>query len=135
VNERRPGEPVIREIGDENVLVRAHEHVSDAAGAVDDEADLPADLDRSFGESSGGLGCDDHARRHLSAVQPLEHPDFCGFEARYVTMHGRDGKLPHWSSVTILPQHMPQKISAGMYTRAGVLRMIFHCQSERQTSP
>ena len=37
-------EPVLRKIGYEDVVVRSHEHVPDAAGAVDDEADLAADL-------------------------------------------------------------------------------------------
>ncbi len=52
-------EPVLRKIGDKDVIVRADEHVPDAAGAVDDEADLSADLGGGFGERAGGLGRDD----------------------------------------------------------------------------
>jgi len=86
-------EPVFREVGNENILVRADENVSDASGAVHDEPDLSADGRGNFSQSAGSFWCDGHIRGCFSAVEALEHSKLGRFEARGIAVYSRDVRL------------------------------------------
>ena len=84
---------MFREVGDENVLIRADENVSDASGTVHDEPYLSANLRGNFSQSAGSLGCDDHIRRCSSTVEALEHSKLGRFEAGGIAVYSRDRRL------------------------------------------
>ena len=86
-------ETVLRKVGDKDITVRAHEHVPDAAGTVDDQAHLPPDFSRGFGQGAGRFGRDDHGRRRLPAVEAFEGLYLGRLEAGYVAMDRGDGGL------------------------------------------
>ena len=83
--------PVLRKVGDEDIMVRADQYVPNASRAVDDKTHLPADLCRNLGQSACSLGRDDRIRGHLPAVEPLERLRLGGFEAGYVAVNSGDG--------------------------------------------
>jgi len=88
--ERR--QPVEVFVGQVQPVGVADHDVLDLAPAVDQDADLPADVGGALGQEGGELGPHHLARGDLAPVDPLQHTDLAGLEPRGVSRHFLHGQ-------------------------------------------
>ena len=70
----------LREVGDHDLAVVAHDHGMNIPPPGDDQPDLPSDIAGQFGEGAREFGRDDFVGRYAAAVQMFQPPGLSGFE-------------------------------------------------------
>jgi hypothetical protein len=99
VHEPHPAKPLSTcalppEVGQEEALVIADDHMLDATASIHDNADLSVELARDLGEERRELARDDLGRRDGAPEDALEGVLLGGLEADEMAGHsGRDGVL------------------------------------------
>ena len=70
---------VVAQVGDDQTLFIADDDVLDDTGAIDQDADLPANFNRQLDETGGQFLAAELCRWNAPAVEPLQGLDVTGF--------------------------------------------------------